>query len=147
GEVKRRQGVRIALVEQEPSLPAEVTTFDLLAGNYIEAEDWQRPALANRYIDELGLSADQPIGGLSGGMRKRLALAQALIAQPDLLLLDEPTNHLDFEGIHWLEELVRNADCTFVIITRDRRFLDTITSLIVELDRGQLLSFPGNYTK
>ncbi len=147
GEVKRRQGVRIALVEQEPELPAELTTFELLAGNYIEAEDWQRPALANRYIDELGLSAKQRIGGLSGGMRKRLALAQALIEHPDLLLLDEPTNHLDFEGIRWLEELVRDAGCTFVIITHDRRFLDTITTHIVELDRGQLLSFPGNYSK
>lgn len=146
GEVVRASSVRITTVEQEPDLDEDKTVFETLCTDYIQAEDWQRPARANILIDQLGLDPESLIKGLSGGMRKRVALAQAMTHEPDLLLLDEPTNHLDFEGIQWLEDLVKNSNCAVVIITHDRRFLDNVTTRIVELDRGQILSFPGNYS-
>src|SRR5690625_6788111 len=80
-------------------------------------------------------------------MRKRVALAYALLEGPDLLLLVEPTSHLDFEGIRWLEEQILNFKGAVIVITHDRRFLDTVTTRIIELDRGQLFSFPGNFEK
>lgn len=146
GEVQRLSGLRIATVEQEPELPGECTVLDFLCGDLLTSEDWQRPARAQSLIDTLGLSADDRIDDLSGGTRKRVALAQALIEEPDLLLLDEPTNHLDFDGIAWLEDMLLKARFSVVIITHDRRFLDLVATRIVELDRGKLLSFPGNFT-
>lgn len=146
GEVMRMGGLRVATVEQEPELDESSTVFDVLCGDINETEDWARPARVQALIDELGLNADAPIAGLSGGTRKRVALAQALADEPDLLLLDEPTNHLDFIGIDWLEKRLRSARCSIVLITHDRRFLDAVATRIVELDRGKLFTFPGNFS-
>ncbi|MHA3903852.1 ATP-binding cassette domain-containing protein [Castellaniella sp. WN] len=146
GEIRRRGGLRIATVEQEPALPEDETVLGHLSGDLLATEDWQRSARAGALIDALGLSPDQPIRGLSGGTRKRVALAHALVQEPDLLLLDEPTNHLDFAGIAWLEDLLRATRAAVVLITHDRRFLDAVATRIVELDRGRLLSFPGNFS-
>jgi len=145
GEVARAGGLRIATVEQEPALDDELTVLETLCGPADTHEDWQRPARARALLDQLGLAPQARVAGLSGGTRKRVALARAVVGQPDLLLLDEPTNHLDFEGIAWLEQLLRQASCGVVVITHDRRFLDAIATRIVELDRGKLLSFPGNF--
>lgn len=147
GEIMRAGGLRIATVEQEPELDDTQTVYDFLCGDYMATEDWQRPARASMLIDQLGLAADARIAGLSGGMCKRVALACALTDEPDLLLLDEPTNHLDFDSIIWLENMLKSARCSVIIITHDRRFLDTVTTRIAELDRGRLLSFPGNYSR
>ncbi|NLC34866.1 MAG: ATP-binding cassette domain-containing protein, partial [Alcaligenaceae bacterium] len=147
GEVMRISGLTVATVEQEPELDDNVTVLEWLCGNYIEREDWQRPAIAGSLIDQLGLQPDAPIAGLSGGTRKRVALARALADSPDLLLLDEPTNHLDFDGILWLQNMLVESRCALVVITHDRRFLDEVATRIVELDRGRLYSFPGNFSQ
>ncbi|VXB72944.1 ABC transporter ATP-binding protein uup-1 [Burkholderia sp. 8Y] len=97
-------------------------------------------------LAQIGLDGDARAGSLSGGMRKRVALARALVVQPDVLLLDEPTNHLDFEGIRWLEELLVTLRTGLLFITHDRAFLDRVATRIVELDRGRLLSYPGNFS-
>ena len=146
GEIRRRGGLRIATVEQEPDLPEDETILGYLSGDLLASEDWQRSARAGALIDALGLDPELPIRGLSGGTRKRVALAHALVEEPDLLLLDEPTNHLDFTGIAWLEDLLQTTRAAVVLITHDRRFLDAVATRIIELDRGKLLSFPGNFS-
>lgn len=147
GDIARTSGLRVATVEQEPELDENATVFDVVCNLGDDHEDWQRPSRVRSVLEKLGLPADAQIAGLSGGTRKRVALARALVDEPDLLLLDEPTNHLDFEGIAWLEEMLRTWKGAAVIITHDRRFLDSVATRIVELDRGRLLSFPGNFSQ
>ena len=114
----------------------------------LEADDgWRLNTRIEQAISRLGLDGDARVDTLSGGGRKRVALARALVAQPDLLLLDEPTNHLDVDGILWLEELLRGQGGAVVVITHDRMFLDAVATRIVELDRGCLTSFPGRFAE
>ena len=98
-------------------------------------------------LDRLHLEADAKINTLSGGTKKRVALARALVEMPDVLLLDEPTNHLDLDSIAWLEELLKEYQGSVILITHDRAFLDNVCTQIVELDRGILRSYPGNFTQ
>lgn len=146
GEVMRLGGLRVATVEQEPEMDDTQTIYDWLCKDALQAEDWSRPARVQALLDELGLNGQALIAGLSGGTRKRVALAQALADEPDLLLLDEPTNHLDLDAIQWLEKRLLSSRCSVLLITHDRQFLDAIAGRIVELDRGQLHSFPGNFS-
>jgi ATP-binding cassette subfamily F protein uup len=112
----------------------------------LEAQDgWAVQARIETAIQRLELNADSRVGDLSGGVRKRVALAQALVAEPDVLILDEPTNHLDFSSIEWLEGLLNNFRGSVLFVTHDRCFLDNVATRIVELDRGNLASFPGNF--
>ena len=108
---------------------------------------WAVEARIRRVLETLKLREDALVGSLSGGAKKRLALACALVGEPDLLLLDEPTNHLDVDGILWLEELLLGFTGSVLLITHDRRFLDRVATRIVELDRGNLASFPGNFSQ
>lgn len=108
---------------------------------------WQMESNAKSILHRLGIDdVYQKIGTLSGGMRKRVALAAALIRPANLLLLDEPTNHLDYETITWLENLLKERNCAFVIVTHDRTFIDRTCDTIIELDQGQLKRYQGNYT-
>ncbi|WP_118826774.1 ATP-binding cassette domain-containing protein [Neisseria meningitidis] len=114
----------------------------------IEAKDgWKLDAAVKQTLGELGLPENEKIGNLSGGQKKRVALAQAWVQKPDVLLLDEPTNHLDIDAIIWLENLLKAFEGSLVVITHDRRFLDNIATRIVELDRGILRSYPGSFSK
>jgi ATP-binding cassette subfamily F protein uup len=108
---------------------------------------WACEAQAEKVIARFGLDPEALVGSLSGGQKKRLALAQALAVAPEVLLLDEPTNHLDIGAIEWLETLLIESGVTLFFITHDRSFLDRVCTRIVELDRGKLASFPGNFTQ
>jgi ATP-binding cassette subfamily F protein uup len=107
---------------------------------------WSFEAQAEKAIQRLSLDAEALVGTLSGGQKKRLALAQALAVSPEVLLLDEPTNHLDLAAIEWLEDMLVASGVTLLFVTHDRRFLERVATRIVELDRGRLLSFPGSFS-
>ena len=146
-------------------LPALLTEYNTLAGQLggsddesimdrmhaiqvkLDAEDaWSLTNRVETILARLNLDKSALMGTLSGGTQKRVALACALVSAPDVLLLDEPTNHLDFTSILWLEALLRDYKGSILFITHDRSFLDNIATRIVELDRGRLLSYPGNFS-
>jgi ATP-binding cassette subfamily F protein uup len=109
-------------------------------------DGWNLNNRVEATLHRLSLDPANILNTLSGGMKKRVALARALVAAPDVLILDEPTNHLDFTSILWLEELLRDFKGSVLFITHDRRFLDNVATRIVELDRGRLQSYPGNFS-
>ncbi len=113
----------------------------------LDASDaWNLNNRVETTLDRLGLDKTAVVDTLSGGMQKRVALARGLVSAPDVLLLDEPTNHLDVDSILWLESLLREFRGSVLLITHDRSFLDNVSTRIVELDRGRLLSYPGNFS-
>jgi ABC transport system ATP-binding/permease protein len=151
GELKLRDGLSVALVEQEPELPPAPTLRESLAQRGAleripdDRDRWRADARLVEFLHRFGLDGAMDPSTLSGGERKRGALALALALQPELLLLDEPTNHLDIDGITRLEELVLKGPAS-IFVTHDRAFLDRVATRIVELDRGALRSYPGNFT-
>ena len=171
GTLQLQQNLRVAYVAQEPLLDMDADVFtaasqglapviairDLyLSGadgldldalqSQIEAFDaWNWEQRVEETLHRLHLDRNARVGSLSGGTRKRVALAQALVAAPDVLLLDEPTNHLDLDSIEWLEQLLIDFKGSVVTVTHDRSFLNRVATRIVELDRGKLGSYPGNF--
>jgi ATP-binding cassette subfamily F protein uup len=151
GKIKRRDGLRVARFEQEPELPPAATVRASLAQRgglesfADERERWRIEARLVEYLHRFGLDEALAPARLSGGERKRAALALAFALAPELLLLDEPTNHLDIDGITALEDMLLKGPA-LIVITHDRAFLDRVTNRIVELDRGLLRSYPGNYS-
>jgi ATP-binding cassette subfamily F protein uup len=146
-------------------LPTLLKEYDALTGQFGQGDDdalmarmhdiqvvldakdgWNVANKVETVLGKLNLPGDLLMRELSGGMQKRVALARALVSAPDVLLLDEPTNHLDFTSIQWLEGLLRDFKGSVLFITHDRSFLDNVATRIIELDRGRILSFPGNFT-
>jgi len=169
GDLRVQQSLRVTFVAQEPQLDGGATVFEAVSAglqhvrslidryttgegdltamqNEIELLDgWNWDQRVEETLHRLHLDPHASVSSLSGGTAKRVALAQALVTAPDVLLLDEPTNHLDLDSIEWLEQLLVGFKGSIVTITHDRTFLDRVATRIVELDRGHLLSYPGNF--
>ncbi len=172
GLLQLSQGLRICYVPQEPVFEPGHSVFEAVSEGVAEAravrqayeehadgvdldalqtriealDAWTWEQRVDTTLAQLHLDGSRDIGQLSGGMKKRVALAQALVAVPDVLLLDEPTNHLDLDSIEWLQQLLCGFKGSVMLITHDRAFLDGVATRIIELDRGVLRSYPGNFS-
>jgi ABC transport system ATP-binding/permease protein len=140
------QAVSHAMGEPGADTAALLHRMQVLQHELEAHKGWQVQARIETVLSRLELAADTAVDTLSGGWRKRVALARALVAEPEVLLLDEPTNHLDFAAIEWLENMLLDFNGALLFITHDRRFLDRLATRIIELDRGNITEFEGNFS-
>lgn len=143
GEVIYRNGLRVACLVQSPHFDPKETVLDACFNHH---GDEEKVLKAKQILTQLKITnLNQPMGELSGGQQKRVALANTLITEPDFLILDEPTNHLDLEMIEWLEGFLSRGNKTLLMVTHDRYFLDRVCNLIVELDNNTIFTYQGSY--
>ncbi len=149
GKVTKGSKVQIRFLTQQQTFPENMTALEaVMEGNQNEWNAWTLESDAKTMLNQLKVpDFDQPMRELSGGQKKRVALAQVLLSEADILILDEPTNHLDNAMSEWLEEYLTNSKSAVVMVTHDRYFLDRVSNRIVELDKGKIYSYPGNYSE
>lgn len=145
GEIIFEKGTQLAELTQEVPQNTYGKVFSIIASSLIGFEDWEKNYRIKEVLSHLNLDRETEFEKLSGGLKRRVLLAKALVTQADLLLLDEPTNHLDIENILWLEEFLTKKNGTLLFITHDRRFLQKVATRIIELDRGNLTSWECDY--
>ena len=146
GEVIYPKGVEVAYLQQDVPEKLSGTVLDIVISglNHHELADaWEAEAKARKAISTLSLNEKLEFSSLSGGLKRRVLLAKALVKAPDLLLLDEPTNHLDIDAILWLEQFLAHLRCAIIIVSHDRRFVEKLATKIIELDRGHLTLWQG----
>ena len=136
-----------SLSSSEGDMEEHLSRLQELQGALDDQDGWRMQARVEAILLKLNLTGDALVESLSGGQKKRVALARALVLSPDVLLLDEPTNHLDFSSIEWLEKLLNDFSGSVIFVTHDRRFLDNVATRIVELDRGILTTFKCNFAE
>ncbi|MBB5852913.1 ATP-binding cassette domain-containing protein [Amycolatopsis umgeniensis] len=148
GRVSQVRGLRMAVVTQRTELPVGSTVGDVVLERYGAEHEWAADARVRSIMDGLGITAlgvEKPTANLSGGERRRVALAAALTGELDLVVLDEPTNHLDVEGVRWLADHLLNRRIAVVVVTHDRWFLDTVASVTWEVTNGRVEQYEGGY--
>mgnify|MGYP002526408599 FL=1 len=144
GEIIFRRDLRVGMLEQSPAFDPSESVLDAC---FNHEGDPEKVLKAKQILTQLKIKdLQQPMGQLSGGQQKRVALANVLITDPDLLILDEPTNHLDLEMIEWLEGFLSRGNKTLLMVTHDRFFLDRVCSVILELDDQTIYTYRGNYS-
>lgn len=143
GDIIYRRDIRVAMLEQSPTFDPQESVLDAC---FNHQGDPEKVLKAKQILTKLKIrDLQQPMGQLSGGQQKRVALANVLITEPDFLILDEPTNHLDLEMIEWLEGFLQRGNKTLLMVTHDRYFLDRVCSVIIELDDRTIYTYRGNY--
>ncbi|MFI0401091.1 MAG: ATP-binding cassette domain-containing protein [Thiolinea sp.] len=150
GEIIHSPDLKIARLQQDVPHGSSESVFDIVAAGFGDnhaEEEWQTQWQIEAVLSRLQLDGEQGFDDLSGGWKRRALLARALVANPDLLLLDEPTNHLDIPAIEWLENFLLSYKATLLFVSHDRAFVRKLATRIIELDRGRLTSWTGNFDK
>ena len=148
GTVSRDPNVQVCFLSQNPKMDPEATVLEQVFSDFSPDTRALMEYEAKAMLTRLGITDfSQPVGTLSGGQRKRVALAAVLLHPADVLILDEPTNHLDGEMISWLEDYLKRYKGVVIMVTHDRYFLDKVTNRILEISRGKLYGYEANYSK
>lgn len=146
GNVVFRTGLKVGYLQQMPEFAGDMTVLQAVMPAVLGPEDWNIEDRAKQILSQFKINDfSQPIGQLSGGQVKRVALARVLLSEPEMLILDEPTNHLDIEMIEWMEKYLSKQNITLLMVTHDRYFLDNVCNKIIEIDREQTFTYNGNY--